>query len=589
MCQNDPNSIGEGNQMRVAILFMLLLFTTAYAEDYVAVNSMDGRDVLSGIFYANVKGLPVKFMPVPGGNSDMLAAKIGQGRSILLIQSDKPVSTFVEAALRNSNNTVEVYTSTNGGATNLELATRSGAESFIVVDSAYSDSALSVLPYAAHTGSYVILADKNNAAQVKTIVAGRKVMIFGLVDQEVREALAPSNPEIIGKGEDKFEDNLAMADRTMHEFSISHAILSDGTFIEETMATGGQPLILTGTLVPQPTYDFIKQKVREGRLVQVMLIGNDLVMPVYDMRERMKREFQGEGLNLTFGVIVKFAQVVPSAGTGVVVLDTFYMPAYQPQLNITEVAYNRQSGRLMVTVNNTGDGAAYCTQEVRVKVNGEDFRVLSANDTRLVERGNQLGTEYALDLSTVAEGNVTAAVTVKYGLSKKSLESFAVKEGPLATINYVDNSNVTVQFARYDAANKQMLVTIRNNGAQLAYVLPRVGLVLGGAPTNITGAGTRAIEAGSLLVEQFPLELTSADIAANPTASVFVDYGGRPGFLVRHAQYVVPLEAPGIPVHYFFIAGIVLVLAVAAWFLLRGKEEPEEKEAQPRPKASRKK
>ncbi len=567
--------------MRIAILFMLLLFTTAYAEDYVAVNSMDGRDVLSAIFYANVKGEPVKFMPVPGGSSDLFVAKIGAGHSILLIQSETPVSGFVENALRANNNTVQLFASSGGAATNLELAARSGAESFIVVDSAYSDSALSVLSYARHTGSYVILADKNNIDQVRSVVAGKKVMIFGLVDAEVKAGLAPYAPVIVGRGEDKFEDNLIMCNMTLSEFSVTNAIMTDGTFIEEAMASGDQPLILTGRLVPQPTYDFIAQEVRAGRLTEIMLIGNDLVMPAYDMRERMKKEFQTEGIPFNLGIVIKFAQVVPGAGTGVLVLDTFRMPAYQPQLSISEVTYNRQSGRLMVTVGNAGDGAAYYTSEIRVRVNGADFRVFTTNATSLIQRGEQAGSEYPLDISSVSEGNVTALVIVKYGLSKNSLDSFASSEGPLATISYADTSNVSVQFARYDDANKQVLVTIRNNGAQTAYVFPKLNLLLSGQSTNVSGSGTKPIDPASLAVEQFPLELTPADIAANPSISIFVDYGGRPGFLVRHVQYTVPLEAPGISMSLLFIGGAaLLLLAGAAWLFMRrrpgaGREEPE--------------
>jgi hypothetical protein len=145
-------------------LFMVALISFSFAEDMVAINSMDGRDVLSGIFYANAMGIPVRFMPVPGGNSDVFAAKVGGNHDILLIEGSLPVSNFVENALRNGNNTVTVYASGNGAATNLDLAVKSGAQSFIIVDSAYSDSALSVLAYAARTKAYVLLADKDNIA-----------------------------------------------------------------------------------------------------------------------------------------------------------------------------------------------------------------------------------------------------------------------------------------------------------------------------------------------------------------------------------------------------------------------------------------
>ena len=354
--------------MKMQIAFIILtLLLVAHAVDLVAINSMDGRDVLSGIFYANLKGLPVVFMPSQGGNPSVFSAKVGTGHDILLIQSSTdPVSGFVESGLKANNNTIELYSSTDGETTNMYLANLSGATSFIVVGSAYSDSALSVITYAKLTKSYVLLANKDNAAQVHDLVAGKSVTIYGLVDPEVTAALAPLNPQIIGNGEDKYQDNVAVVEKTMDQFNISRVIMVDGSFIEDSMALGDQPILLSGQLIPQPTSDFITQYVSEGRLSQVLLIGNSLVVPVYDMRQKMKNDFLSQGQNKTFGIVVKFAQVIPSADSSVLNLDTFAMPAYEPSLGITGVVYNNQTGKIMATVNNTGDGAAYFSMEVRV-------------------------------------------------------------------------------------------------------------------------------------------------------------------------------------------------------------------------------
>jgi hypothetical protein len=562
-------------------LFMLMILLASHAENMVAINSFDGRDVLSGVFYANVKGLPVKFMPSQGGNADLFSAKVGSGNDILLIQSSVlPVSGFVEAGLKAKNNTVTVYPSADGGNTNLDLAKKSGAASFIIVDSAYSDSALGVMAYAKLTKSYVILANKGNAAKVKEIVAGKKVIIFGLVDKEVSEALSSSNPQIVGKGEDKYADNVAIADKTLKEFSINRLIMTDGTALEESMALGDQPVLLSGKLVPQPTYDFIKASVKNGKLVQIMLIGNDLVQPVYDMRERMKKEFAAEGLNKTVGVVVKFAQVVPSSGSGVLNLDTFNMPAYQPNLNITEVAYNTQSGKVMATVDNIGDGAAYYSLELRIKVNGQDYKSFPASDPALIQRGEQKGTEFSFDMSNITEGSITALALVKYGASKGSLEGFVSKEGPLATISYADKSNVTVQAAKYNAEKKALLVTLRNLGTEKAYSFSHVTLNLGGAPATISSSSTEELAPGALVVEEFPLELTDADYASNSQIKIDVDYGGRPGFLVKKGEFTMPLakEGAGIPPIFIGIGVLaIIIIAAGAYFLMGKKSEPKSK------------
>jgi hypothetical protein len=556
-------------------LFMLTLLSLSFAEDMVAINSMDGRDVLSGIFYANALGIPVKFMPVPGGNADVFAAKIGSNHDVLLIQGSLPVSSFVESALTNKNNTITLYSSTDAGSTNLDLARKSGASSFIIVDSAYSDSAISVMPYAAKTKAYVLLANKDNIAEIKGIVSGKKVIIYGLVDQQVKDELSSLNPEIIGKGEDKYEDNILIVKKMAQEYSTNRALVVDGTFVEDAMTAGDQPIILSGRLVPQVTYDYLKQSVRDNKLSGVMLIGNDLVVPIYDMRERMKNEFEAEGLNKTFGITVKFAQVIPSAGTGVLTLDTFRMPSYKPDLEITETAYNTDSKKVMVSVDNQGEGAAYYTMEVRVKVNGQDFKTFGGDETKLIERGEKQGSEFALDLSSVPEGAVNATVLVKYGSFKKSLEEFTSYEGQLTTISYTDTSNVTVQQARYDSAKKSVLVTIKNSGAQTAYVFSKLMVRYGGSPTNISSSAVKELAPGSMIIEEFPLELTQEDLSSNKNASVFVDYGGRQGFLLKKAEFIVSLESAGeFPLILVGAALVVLViLAVAAYYFTKKPEK----------------
>jgi hypothetical protein len=552
-------------------LFMLLIISLSFAEDFVAVNSMDGRDVLSGIFYANVKGIPVQFMPVPGGNADIFASKVGDSHSVLLIESSTPASAFVKSALENKNNTVEQYPSTDAAATNLDLARRSGASGFIIVDSAFSDSALSVMSYAAFKKYYVIFADKGNIAQVKDIVSGKKVIIFGYVDKDVKDQLASLSPEVIGKGEDKFEDNVLIVRKQLAESGKKRAIIADGSFVEESMGQPDLPLILSGRLVPDVTYGFIKDEVRDGNLTSVMLIGNDLTTSVYDARQKMIKEFEAEGLNKTFGITVKFAQVVPSANSGILNLDTFSMPAYMPSLEIKEVQYNRESGNATVSIDNVGEGAAYYNVELRIMADGKDISVLGGDEIRPIERGEVAGIEYPLDLSSVQEGNVTYSILVKYGSSKKSLEEFAQSQGSLTVISYKDDASVIVQSGRYDPQKGSLLVSIKNNGTVKAYVYPKVSLVVNGEESNVSASGTKSIEPGSLLVEDFPLDLSASDISANKNVTVFVDYGGREGFLAKKASFVVPLETPG-DSPLLLVAVLIAVVAIAYFLFARPRK-----------------
>jgi archaellum component FlaF (FlaF/FlaG flagellin family) len=312
--------------------------------------------------------------------------------------------------------------------------------------------------------------------------------------------------------------------------------------LEDTIASGSSPILLTGRLVPQATYDFVKRKVKEGKLAGILLVGNELTYPAYDMRERIRRELEQEGTNATLSIMVKFAQALPGAQSGVLSLDTFRVPAYVPKLSVTEIVHNTQSNRAMVGLENTGEGPLYYVLELKVKIDGKDYRTFGSSEPVLVERGESSGVEYPLDLSGVQEGAVTASVLVKYGASKKSLEEFAVSEEKLVSISYQDNSNVSVKSARYDAEKQRLLVTVKNNGDAPAFAFLKLELVdEGGVPTKISAAAIRAIEPYSLLVEEFPLILSEKEVAINRDVSVSVDYGGRRGFLNRHASFTLPL------------------------------------------------
>lgn len=560
--------------MRKTALFILLLMVVANAENYVVINSLDGRDVLSGVYYANVKNYPVKFLPYPAGDADILATKVGGGHDILLIQSaDRPVSTFVQQALERMNNTVTVYLSEDGGLTNLDLALRSGATDFIVVDSAYSDSALSVMPYASHSNSYVLLSNRGNVNDVKEIAAGGKtVMIYGYVDSSVSEALAELSPEVIGKGEDRYEDNAEITGMLMEKYNLSSVIMVEGTFLEEGMIDSKLPIMFCGRIVPDATYDFVKEKVRNDELKTVYLIGGTQITgAVRNMREQIRSELDAEGLNKTFAIWLRFAQVIPGQ-TGIVTLDSFPLPAYIPKLEISEVVYNTATGRIMVTIDNAGNGPAYYLTEIHIIVDGGEYEVLGDGEVLLLEQGDVAGREYDLDLAGIEEGDVTALVIVKYGSGKKTLEEYTDYVGGLLEIDYVDTSNVSAREARYDSSKEVLYLSMKNNKQETAYVSSSITLLIDGEPTILRGPYNELVEGSSIVVVEFPIALSGSDLAANDDVTVNLKYGGRPGFLAKESTEILELQKEGgLDLTVILIVLVVVLVLIAAYVMLTRK------------------
>jgi len=552
--------------MRKLALFVLILCAISCAEDYVVINSLDGRDVLSGVFYANVKGYPVKFMGYPGGDAATLAVKIGENHDILLIESpDRPVSVFVETALEQRDNTVTVYESSDGKDTNLDLAVRSGATKFIVVESAFSDGALSAMPYAKITGAYVIMADKENIESVKEIVSNAdEVIIYGYVDSAVREELEDLNPQIIGKGDDRYEDNIELSDKMMDEFGMKNIIMTEGTYIETGMVDAGLPLVFCGRIVPDPTYDFIKEKTQNDELDTVYLIGGTKITnAVRNMRSQIKAEL---GTNQSFGIWLRFAQMMPG-NTGMMTLDSFPLPAYIPRLEITELVYNTATGNVMLGIKNIGDGPAFYATEIHILVDDAEYKVLGDNDPVLIEKDDTVGLEYELDFNELEEGNVTAVAIVKYGSSKYSLEEYVDYVGNLTEIEYVDRSDVSAREARYDTSRKILYLSIKNSKEDVAYVSPDVTLILDGEPTKIKGPYNEPVDGNSIIVVEFPIELSGEELAANDEVTVHLKYGGRPGFLSKESTEVLPLQKEGFDLLLLLLILLIILLIILAIYL----------------------
>ncbi len=573
--------------MKKIFLALIILSVLLFSENYVVVNSKDGRDVLSAVFYANVKDLPVKFLPITG-SPDILAAKVGDNKDVLLVESsDLPVSGSLESKLRSGEgNTVTVMKSTDAALFNLELARKSGATKFILVDSAFSDNALSALPYAARINAYVLFTNKANAEEVKNVVQNAdELIVLGYVDEEVKQAVAQFNPEYLGTGEDRFEDNIAIVDRFLSEFDVKQVWVVSGSFIEEGMVEGSFPILYSGQLTPKVTYDYLKQSTIDDKIRVYVLVGNELVTPFHDTRERIETELLSEGVDKTYGIIVKFAQAVSDYHATPSGLDMFPLPVYVPSLNISSISYNSATQKLELILDNLGDGPAFFSSEIMAKINGQDYSFLKDEEVLSVARGASYGVSYDFTFPSVDEGTVTVEATTFYGPSRQSLEQFAQYEGALGEIVFTDSSDLEAMSARYDKAGKLLQVTLKNPGTEPVYVSTETELYLQGSSTKIKSDKVVQIAPGSIYVSEIPVELSDEDLAATMQnlegVQVYATFGSREAFLVKSKVFQLPVQA-GQPqgdllVPILIILAVMVAIAVAAFFFLRRKPFPAQR------------
>lgn len=569
------------------VLLLLLLPTLAFAENYVVINSRNGIDVLSGVYYANAIGVPARFVPL-GGSAELTAAKVGKGKDILLIQSrDTPANAFLQAELAKNNN-VTVYESTNFLATNLALAEKSNTNKFIIVDPSFGQNALSALSYAKKTKAYVLFVYGPNADNVVAFLNTKgspQVTIFGYVDSATREKLSKYSPTFIGKGEDKYSDNIEIVGREIKEYNVRQVLLSSGTMLTESTATGEYPVVLVSPIIAQGTYDFLKKEVLAGNIKSMILLETSLIRPVYDMKKRIEAEYNASGINKKFPVIVELGQAT-AGSTDIRSVDSFPLPYYITGLNIDSLKYNTATGKVELVVTSTAEGPEYYQSQIIIKVNGVDDKVLSDPTPILIERGATVGSEYSYTLPNVKEGNITADVIVKYGETAKSLTSFASKRVTLVAYEFTDSSLLDVTGASY--SNGNLKVSVRNIGEQDAFVQTAVELMVGGQKTTLRGSTTDKATPGSITVISLPIDLTKEDLDANKEVKVTLTYGARQGFLQKTKTATVPLKTEtegqqvGIDPLLILLAVLLVILIIAVVYFATRKSgavgaEKEEK------------
>ncbi|MGC9005233.1 MAG: hypothetical protein ACP5JC_01235, partial [Candidatus Micrarchaeia archaeon] len=403
--------------------FLLIsLFLFGILHSIVVINSFDGRDVVSGVYYANVVGESVKFVP-QSGDVMTTVKKIGSGNSVFLIESkNNPVYAGLDVLLINNWNSVEAYKSEDPYKTNLELAKKSGAKNFILVNPSYGYSAVSVLPYAKLKKAYLLFATKDNIDSLEEVLQdAESILVYGYVDDEVEKALEATGKryESINTG-DKYGDNIEIVKKY---FSLNpskkQAIFTDGNFLEDSIVAGDDPIIFIGMLVPDETYKFVKDEVEKGQMAVGLVVGEEYAQTAYNLKKRINNELGGDKLS----VLVKMGQSVPALSEHLLPLDIFVLPGPVVSLSIEEAYYNDKTGAIEIVYRNDGNAFGYFKSSSFVYVGGEYTATIGDADVVGIKPGEEKGIRYKVDIPPEKEGGIVLNTTVIYGASSKVFDN----------------------------------------------------------------------------------------------------------------------------------------------------------------------
>ncbi len=510
--------------MRLSHTLLLLLVTVPLVNALVVVNSLDGRDVLSAIYYANLIGDHVVFVP-PEYAPEVVLAKVGVNKSVFLIESKHhPIFINLKEELEKKGNRVTLYISEDPIETNRELGERARANAFVLVDDVYGYSAVSVLPYAKLRGMYLLFTNASNAEEVARYLEGRgprEVLVYGYVDEAVLDALDERGISYyrIDTG-DKFKDNIEIVKRYfMLKPSKKQVILADGNAVDDTIAQGEDPIVFIGQVLPNITYNFIKEYVKRGQIKVALLVDKDYLPVAQELKKRIERDLGEDKLH----VIVKFGIGIASQAGQLYPVDFFPLPGPILSLNITGATYNPQTKQLEVVYENTGNAPEYVISTIKVFVDGNYLTTVGDEEPFYIPRGQKVGRAYNV---SIEEGNITVNITALYGLSPEAMEKGIRVSLFVGRVAFIDTSNLSIAEMYHDATNGDFYIMFENTGEVTVYFLPYV--YEEGGP-KIEGE-VEKLGPKEAKVVKFPKAFKGKPLIAGAT------YGAREGFLIKRVE-----------------------------------------------------
>lgn len=556
-------------KQRFAVLLLLLALSvpSAYAT-VVVVNSDDWIDVYSGTLFAYLQGYNAKFLTTKR-YAALLPLIIPKDEKVLVVESQRvPFTVNLGGALSRQGFDVDTIYASGGRATNVELAKMlENVRNFIIVDPSYGYNAVSVAPYALVTNSYVLFGDKRNVDQLLAFLKSRspnKLLLYGELDDELLEALAPFSPEIINEG-NRYKDNIKILEKHLSLMPALQLILTDGSLIEQELMLAGKnkeaTLLVGKDAVPEVVIDFAKN----SNFRSAILIGNHL-----SQSGKQFKDATGIPVFMKFGKgITKGKDSEP-----VRALDMFFLPVIDLNMVLRAVQYNAFTKEVEITYDNKGI-RAFALTSAGILADGKRVLTIGDKDVQRVGTNETIAFTYPADLSEylAAGRNLSVDLFTLYGESPEMLDHAVAFTGPLRVVSVEDKCELDVKSLAYDSRTQRFVVKIKNTGSvDCVANVELVDVIINDEPIIVATPGTERIPARKTGLVRVKQRMTPVDLADNPEVLVRVRYGQRQEFLLKQLEKRFPLEKyeekQKISTTLVLLVGVILVLFLIIIVLL---------------------
>jgi len=553
------------------VVFILIFFSFNFISgadfNHVISNSEDWRDVYSAMLYASLEDVGSDFL-VSTSHGQILLNGIDKNRDILIVTSkDNPLVFNYLPMVENSGfNSVQEKEVSSG---NLELVSDlPRINDFIIVGDSYGYNAVSAVPYAVLTDSWIFLANRANIDEINNILSRREVdslLIYGYVDSEVTEALSKYNPEIINTG-DRFEDNTKLVDKYASIKEVKQVILTNGEFIEKEIMQGLSPVLFTGRdNVPDKIAEYIKSSDIEIGV----LIGNELIGAATNIRK-----------STGISVMVKFARGARERTAGIAPvegLDLFYLPVPTLSLQIYSIKYNKATSQLEVTYKSDSNMPAYFKGTLTLVSESGRTR-LGDLDPVFISPGGFKTIIY--DGVEILGENITAEVYTIYGESPSSLDRAIQGTFQVEIVSVLDKCQIDVKYVKYNKQEKAFMIKIKNLGDVECWADVEIRDVLINNIKQTLGAEASENILPGKSKKIFIFErMTDYDLEENPFVDISVYYGEKRDSLVNLFKGRFELDLQKFTLlTYVILIVIFLILILVLWIIIIRRRDNDDED-----------
>lgn len=447
--------------MRLKILIWIcaiLALSSLCFADQAIINADDWKDIYSGVWYARYNDVEPHIL---GFNVDSakLVSVLDKEQPTLYIKSEVP-------AIGNFYSLLHEFEVENITADNLELAYKSNVRKFIIVDEGFGYNAVMIAPYAVRNSYYVLFSNKQNNDKIIKVLETKQatdVIAFGYINQELANRLKAFAAEFINKGT-KTENNLEIAERMLNCATTKQIILTDGSFIEKSLIDRDYPIIiLEEDELQQEIISFVRNKgIKTG-----VVIGKNVIRTAKELKSKAEMDT----------VILKLGEGIANTENSFAAIEPLKLylidKEYETLISIDKIVYNTALKEIEIYYTNNGKKAAFLQSSLKLSTPGKQVVVVADEETQVIDPAETRGISYPADLTEwVSESRkINAELTIYYGPEPKELNKIRSRSfSDLEKIALVDNSRIELKKITFDGFSNQIVVKVRNNGKEDAWV-----------------------------------------------------------------------------------------------------------------------